>query len=375
MYQRTSAIPDGEHRTPSVLETTTDLYEAAPLLPPRPGESDVQIDSFLTQPTAAADPTIHYTVVRPRQITHRQVVVLVHGAAHREDCYLARWAPSLATLGFIVIAVNLRGHGQITWMHPVSTARIAAYVADVRGVLDDAVSRGLLPASASRESVIAGHSLGSLVALAYAEQYGLAGAAVIGGPAIYLWMRTYTSVLRRILTPRRLPHILRFVLSPAAMFAAEPLMRELLLDHALSAYPASPAEPACPAEPPVRAATATSGLRVVPADPADVVACRAQLQPQETRAIVTDMRAYGKRGPRPLLTPHLLFLSGRYDVFIPLAVIAQSAASYRAIGVPAQEMLVDGAHDVMLDSRDGAADQAADALATFAPSCTTAVGV
>jgi pimeloyl-ACP methyl ester carboxylesterase len=262
----------------------------------------------------------------------------------------------LATRGFVVIAVSLRGHGQSTWIHPINKARIADYVADVRRVLDDAVGRGIVPSEARMDAVIVGHSL---VALAYAERYLLAGVVVVGGPAIHLWIRINSRTLRRFLAWRRWPPLLRSLINPAALFATEPLVRKLLLDHALPNG--------------TDGSGGTDGIgSVVAADPADVAAWRAQLHPTESRAIVTDMRAFAKRGLRPLQPPHLLFLGGRFEVFFPPAIIAQSAASYREIGVDAQEVLVDGAHDLMLDCRESAAEQAADALAAFAARCTTA---
>lgn len=274
----------------------------------------------------------------------RPVVVLIHGAGHCEECYAHRWGPYLAqTHGCCVLAMSLRGHGLSRWEQPLSRARLAEYVADVRHVVADATICGLL--ARRRDVILVGHSLGSLVALTYAEIYGVAGVVVVSGAAAHLWMRAYASVLRRFLTPQRLPRLLAFLRNPAAMFASEALVRELLLDHA------------------------QPDGTVVPADAADVAACRAQLQPFESRAITHDLRALARRGPAALHTAHLLLLGGDFDVFFPPALVTASRDAYRAFGIDAEAVMLPGAHDLMLDTRDGVAERAADEIAIFAARC------
>lgn len=339
---------------PALLQPSDTTSAPAELAEPATPDSDSAYgaDSLPARPAVFSPPLSDSSAISgtPRspspgdELAARPVLVLIHGAGHCEACYAHRWGPYLAqTHGCCVLAVSLRGHGLSRWEQPVSRARLAEYVADVRHVVADATVCGLL--ARRRDVILVGHSLGSLVALAYAEIYGVAGVVVVGGAASHLWMRTYSSVLRRFLTPQRLPRLLAFMRNPAAMFASEALVRELLLDHALP------------------------DGSVVSANDADVAACRAQLQLFESRAITRDLRALARRGPATLHTSQLLFVGGTYDVFFPPASIIASRDAYRMLGIEAQVVMLAGAHDLMLDSRDGIAERAADVVAAFAAQC------
>ena len=87
---------------------------------------------------------------------HRQPLLLLHGGsahAHWWDFFVTPF-----TAAYRVLALDLRGHGDSQWAEPPAY-EIAAYAADVRGFIDTLELTNV---------VLAGHSLGGLVAVACA---------------------------------------------------------------------------------------------------------------------------------------------------------------------------------------------------------------
>lgn len=86
------------------------------------------------------------------------VVVLLHGAAHDHSVWNFQ-ARHLARHGFSVLAPDLPGHGRSDGAPLASIEALAGWLA------------GLLDAAGVRHAAVAGHSMGSLVALQAAAQF------------------------------------------------------------------------------------------------------------------------------------------------------------------------------------------------------------
>jgi alpha-beta hydrolase superfamily lysophospholipase len=110
------------------------------------------------------------------------VVLVSHGASEHSGRY-DRFARALAASGFAVVALDHRGHGRTG----PSTGRALMGPGGGQAVVDDlhelrAATRSAL---GDAPTFVFGHSMGSLVALAYLAQHpdGLAGTVLCGFPA------------------------------------------------------------------------------------------------------------------------------------------------------------------------------------------------
>lgn len=101
--------------------------------------------------------TLHYLAWG--EATNPPLLLLHGGAAH------AHWWDHVATVlarNFYVLALDLRGHGDSSWVHDRAAYQIEDYVAD----LVETVATLALP-----PFVLIGHSLGGLVAMSYASAH------------------------------------------------------------------------------------------------------------------------------------------------------------------------------------------------------------
>jgi len=156
--------------------------------------------------------TLHYLEWGDRA---KPPLILLHGgSAH------ARWWDHIALVlahDFRVLALDLRGHGDSSWVGGESAYQIEDYVAD----LSEFVSRLALPAF-----VLVGHSLGGFIAMSYASIYPAHVRALV---VIDIGPRIGGSRFMRLL--RRMP-------SPVYADEADVYARFRLLPQETSATPA-----------------------------------------------------------------------------------------------------------------------------------------
>ncbi len=244
----------------------------------------------------------HYVPTEPRP--GAKTLVLVHGASHNEYVWTLGadpWVGSFTALGHEVITVSLSGH------HPskgnVTFQTLHRYVNDVHtplevlGLADEAV-------------VIIGHSMGGIVAQKALARYPhLAGCVVLDCVALHRALDTYLPVMQRLF--RHHPRTaLAAMVSPAALFGSDPLVRELLVGE--------------------------------DADDALVAALRLHLG-GETAVATPTMLIAKFRGRQPLDGQRLCFVSAQRSAFYPTSVVEASAREYGARCV-----VVDGPHNLML---------------------------
>ena len=116
----------------------------------------------------ADDVTISYRVWRPGE-SPRAIVEIAHGASEHSGRY-ARFATFLVGRGYVVYAVDHRGHGATASVTGVGRSGPRGW----QGIVDDVDQLAVL---ARRESgdlplVLFGHSMGSFLAQLYVQQHG-----------------------------------------------------------------------------------------------------------------------------------------------------------------------------------------------------------
>jgi alpha-beta hydrolase superfamily lysophospholipase len=112
------------------------------------------------------------------------IVLVLHGASEHSGRY-GRFADALVAEGWAVYAPDHRGHGATAG----ATGRGAPGPGGLDAILDDVHQlreEAIASAGAGVPVVVFGHSMGSLLALAYAERWGggLAGCVLCGSPGV-----------------------------------------------------------------------------------------------------------------------------------------------------------------------------------------------
>ena len=108
--------------------------------------------------------------------TVRAVVLVAHGLSEHSGRY-ARFADALVRAGYAVYSVDHRGHGRTAEATGVGRAGPRG----LAGILDDLHQLSAIATSETRDAsvVLFGHSMGALLAQAYAERYGEELAALV----------------------------------------------------------------------------------------------------------------------------------------------------------------------------------------------------
>lgn len=256
----------------------------------------------------------HYRATAP--IAGAQTLVLVHGAGHNEVVWTLGeqpWVGLFTELGHDVILISLSGHRPSKGIVTIQTLR--CYMRDVHLPVEEL---GL----ADEDIVYIGHSMGGVVCQGVLARYPrTAGVVIVDCVALHHALDTYLPVMRRLF--RRHPRTaLAAMVSPAAMFGSDTLVRELLLGEDASEKLVT------------------------------------ELRPHlggETAAAMVEMSAAKLRGRLPLDGQKLLFISARQSAFYTPALVKASAREYGARCVE-----VDGPHNLML--RHNSAPQAIEAF-------------
>ena len=271
---------------------------------------------------------LHWTHYRPKQRREgAKTLVLVHGAGHNEYVWTLgdhAWVAFFTRLGYEVIILSLTGHqpskGAVTFQ------TLGRYVRDVHTPLE---ALGL----ADEDVVCIGHSMGGIIVETVLARYPrIAGAVVVECVPLHKTFDTYLPFLRSFF-PRHPLTALAAMVSPAALFRTDALVRELLVGE----------------------------------DASDALV--ASLRPHlggETAMVMGSMLAAKRRG-RPVLDGRkLLFLAARHSAFYPSSLAEESAREFGA-----RCIVVDGPHNLMLAS--SSALPAAQAIEAFIASLTTSV--
>ncbi len=127
--------------------------------------------------------------------TPRAIVLVAHGLSEHSGRY-ARLADALVGAGYAVYAPDHRGHGRTAASSGVGRAGAAG----LEGVLDDLHEVKKLATSEHESSpiVLFGHSMGSILAQAYAERYGdeLVALVLSGSPGATDGLEEMVSAMR-----------------------------------------------------------------------------------------------------------------------------------------------------------------------------------
>lgn len=264
---------------------------------------------------------VHWTHYTPPQsrADATKTLVLVHGAGHNELVWTFgqyNLVGLFTELGHDVITVSLSGHrpsgGHVTIQTLRHYEKDAYLPVEVLGLDDQNV-------------VFIGHSMGGIVSQGVLARHPrIAGVVIVDCVATHHALDTYMPVMQRLF--RRHPRAaLKAMISPAAMFGSDSLVRELLLGE----------------------------------DASDALV--AELRPHlggETATAMLEMLAAKLRGRQPLGGQKLLFLSARQSAFYPSAVVEASAREYGA-----RCECLDGPHNLMM--REGSAKLAAQIIAEW----------
>lgn len=101
-------------------------------------------------------------------------ILLLHGIKNSRERYTRDIVPRLATLGYDVVAVDLRGHGRSAW---ADSYRPIDYAADCAALIEKLGSRPM---------TVVGHSMGGVVAIVLASGHpSLVSGLFLEDPALF----------------------------------------------------------------------------------------------------------------------------------------------------------------------------------------------
>lgn len=236
----------------------------------------------------------------PRESRRPTPLLFIHGMLHGAWCWDVHFLDYFAQHGFVVHAVDLRGHGSSEGRERLRWTRIADYVDDVTSAIRT------LPSP----PVLIGHSMGGFVIQKYLENYDAAGAVLLSSPPPSGLIRTVSRIAWRHpwvfakvnVTLRLLPVIGTPRLARDAFFSAD------LPDEELRAY--------------------------------------WQLMQDESYMALLDMAALDLPTPEKVKTPLLVLGAARDNMLEPSEIEATARAYHTRF-----EIIPDVAHSSMLERR------------------------